>query len=102
MKRDPYANGSYMSGAMRELMSSNVYAFKTWKPEDTREDVIQEFFDFLASDVIADDEKEEKKIKSALKVIKEALPLFLNMDMNKVKQGEQELLAKWIKSVKGE
>ena len=96
-------NQGYMSQAMRERLDSPVYAYKQWQNNDEKEvqeNVLEDFFTFLAEDIEADDPKEEKKIKEALKIFRTALPLFLNVNMDKVKQGEKELLSRWIRSVK--
>lgn len=99
MKRD---NSGYKPMSWKDIEESPIYAYKSWqKDESNREDVLQEFIDFLARDVICEDEKEEKKVKAALKIIQEAMPLFLNQDLKTIKQGEQELLAHWTQSVKG-
>ena len=101
MKVDRSQN--YMSQAMRERLDSPVYAYKQWQNNEeleNQENVLEDFFTFLARDIEADDTKEEKKIKEALKIFRTAIPLFLNVDMDKVKQGEKELLARWMESVK--
>lgn len=93
----------YKSFAQKELEDSPVYHFKTWQTSDSnREDVLQEFMDFIVKEIEGETEKEEKKIKEALKIFKQAMDLYLNQDMKKIAQGEQELLSRWIESTTGE
>ena len=98
MKKSP--NTAYRSSAMKEIEDSNVFAFHAWQNQDEeREYHVQDFIDFIARDIEADDAKEDKKIREALKIMQTALPLFLGIDEKKAQAGEMELLAKWKKSV---
>ena len=77
--------------------TSLAYHVRHWRnvPKET-EDTLEDFLAWLEYDDESPDMSEDE-----LKAVKALVDAYLGRDMKKVRQGEKELLAKWMQNVKG-
>ncbi len=88
---------SYKPQSQIDLESSPVYAVRHWRKTGTAEETLDEFLFWLEYDMDSPDTTSAEELKS----IKALIDEYLGRDMQKIKQGERQLLDAWIRAAQG-
>ncbi len=85
---------SYKPQSQLDIESSPVYAVRHWRKAGTAEETLDDFLFWLEYDYDTDNEA----VQFYLPNIKALIDEYLGRDMQKIKQGERQLLDAWIKA----
>lgn len=86
---------SYKPQTQIDIESSPVYAVRHWRKTSAEEENLEDFLFWLEYDSESPDIGKE-----TIKSIKAMIDQYLGRDMQKIEQGERELLDAWIKATK--